>query len=451
MNHYTAKVSGDLMAMKKMQMRNLMRRPAATGCATVLRKTSTALLALHSLLSAWRAVGTRLCIAGLAVALHVSAAPPVQAASTVDFLTSLSDQELGEFQNWRSQRRAHETALDRYWDNVDQKRAERRKKRAAKVPFDSSDYVMRLPPTYTGPKLAPSLAKKYQKFLDAQEKSDPQPRKDMPTVADYLAVSKRVYNFTPERVSEKEFKRRYAVEAQRLGLTKDQVVRVYALETGGIGTYDMQAGIHPIRKSGRPISSALGYAQLLDANSVNELYKAGPAFIARLEGLAKNPNASPARIAQLKSKISAVKRMYANVRTIPYEWSRQQAYAKTDEGMGVHALNIDADIGPMLQAIKLKGLKDTADKAGRTDLTGAEIELMNLSGPATGLEMMQPAGRKAPTTNFFARRAYYVNKMVIGLTGEGLLAELDRRMNDAVKTPGSVEFADAFDRALAER
>ena len=66
------------------------------------------------------------------------------------------------------------------------------------------------------------------------------------------------------------------------GLSKEQVVRVYALETGGHGTYDMQAGIHPIKKTGRAISSALGYAQLLNANSVNELARSGATFIAQL-------------------------------------------------------------------------------------------------------------------------------------------------------------------------
>ena len=42
------------------------------------------------------------------------------------------------------------------------------------------------------------------------------------------------------------------------------VVRIYALETGGQGTYDMQSGINPATKQGRPISSAPGYAQLLN-------------------------------------------------------------------------------------------------------------------------------------------------------------------------------------------
>jgi hypothetical protein len=379
------------------------------------------------------------------------AAGPARALSTADFLASLSEGEVSNFQEWRQARAQFERQLDAYWEEVDAKRAARKKKRTLKTVYSADDYVMSFPPAYKGPKLGKELAAKYEKFLDEQMKSQPTPPKEMPTVADYLAAAKKVYNFEPERVSEKDFKRRYAAEAQALGLAKDQVVRVYALETGGIGTYDMQAGIHPIKKTGRAISSALGYAQLLDANSVNELSQHGEIFLNRLAEKARNPNLTPARRAALKAKIASVKKMYANVKKVPFEWDRHQAYAKTEAGMGVHALNIDADVGPMMQAMKLKGLKDTAIKYNRPNMSGAEMELMNLSGPVTGLEMMMPAGRKAPVTNFFARRAYYVNKMVIGHTGEGLLAELDRRMNESMKTAGSQEFAAAFDAVLAER
>lgn len=388
-----------------------------------------------------------------ALVFGVCGPAPTQAtaATTIEFLASLSPSEVENFQAWRAARRDYEAKLDAYWDKVDAKRAERKKKRATKTPFDANDYVMAFPPTYSGPKLTPELAKKYQKFTDDQEKSQPTPPKEMTTVAEYLATAKRVYSFTPERLSEKEFKRRYAEEAIALGLGKDQVVRVYALETGGIGTYDMQAGIHPIKKTGRPISSALGYAQLLDANSVNELAQHGPHFIDRLTAKLKNPNLSAERRAALKSKIAAVRKMYANAKRQPFEWEHHQAYAKTPDGMGIHALNIDGDVGPMMQAMKLKGLKDTALKFDRPNLTGAELELMNLSGPVTGLEMMMPLGRKAPVTNSFTRRAYYVNKMVIGLTGEQLLAELNRRMDDSMKTPGSQEFLAAFESQIKGR
>ena len=213
----------------------------------------------------------------------------------------------------------------------------------------------------------------------------------------------------------------------------------------------MQAGIHPIKKTGHAISSALGYAQLLDANSVNELARSGATFIARLDQKLRNPNNTPERTASLKRKIAVLRKMYANCKRVPFEWDQHQAYAKTLEGMGVHTINIDGDIGPILQAMKLKTLKDIAEQQGRPSLSGAEIELMNLAGPVTGLEMMQPPGSMAPTPNFFARRAYYVNKMVIGLNGAALQAELDRRMTEAITTPGSEEFAEAFDAVASRR
>jgi hypothetical protein len=391
------------------------------------------------------------CTLLCAILLCAGSIPAAFAFSTVEFLSSLSEDEADQFRAWRQARRAHDARLDAYWDKVEAKRAERRKKRSSRIPFETRDYVMSFPPTYSGPKLSPGVAKKYERYIAEQSKREPSKPKELPTVADYLSAAKSVYNFTPERVSEKEFKRRYALEAIALGLSKEQVVRVYALETGGIGTYDMQAGIHPIRKTGRAISSALGYAQLLDANSVNELSQNGADFIARLTRMARNPNNSPQRIASLKAKIAALQKMHRNVKRVPFQWSAHQAYAKTPAGMGVHVLNIDGDIGPMLQAVKLKSIKDFAAKWGRTNLTGAELEVMNLSGPATGLEVLNPAGQKAPTTNFFARRAYYVNKMVIGLTGEQLIAELNRRMDASIKTEGSREFLDAFDSVREHR
>ena len=48
-----------------------------------------------------------------------------------------------------------------------------------------------------------------------------------------------------------------------LGHWEAQVIDVCALETGGRGVYDMQAGIDPESRKERPISSALGSARLL--------------------------------------------------------------------------------------------------------------------------------------------------------------------------------------------
>ena len=115
----------------------------------------------------------------------------------------------------------------------------------------------------------------------------------------------------------------------------------------------------------------------------------------------------------------------------------------------IHALNLDADIGPWLQAAKLKGVREHAEKAGRMHLSGAEIELMNLAGPQTGLDMMDAAGRNVPTANFFAQKAYDRNPIVKDRTSVELLGALEARMNENVKKPGSIEFAKAFDAALA--
>ncbi|WP_244437834.1 hypothetical protein [Hyphomicrobium denitrificans] len=393
-----------------------------------------------------------LALSVVAGALLLSASiRPAGAASTIDFLAALSDSELDEFRAWKDARNAFNDQTDAYWDAVESKRQVRRRKRAAKIPFDRSDYVMSFPPRYKGPALSAALAKKYYNFVEQQKTTEPAKTRELATVSDYLDAAKRVYGFTPERVSEREFKLRYAEEANALGLSKEQVVRVYALETGGNGTYDMQAGIHPVKKTGRAISSALGYAQLLDANSINELARSGGTFILLLNRKLRDPENSPARTAALKHKLTVLKRMYANVKRLPFEWDVQQRYAKTDKGMGIHTLNIDADIGPMLQAMKLRTLKDTAEKQGRRSLSGAELELMNLAGPMTGLEMMEEPGSSAPTPNFFARRAYYVNKMVAGLTAAELQVELDRRMSQAIARPGAQEFAAAFDSVFERR
>ena len=235
-------------------------------------------------------------------------------------------------------------------------------------------------------------------------------------------------------------------QAISLGLTKEQVVRVYALETGGDGTADMQAGINPITKKGKPISSALGYAQLLHANTIGELVKHGDMFIKRLQRLQAGTS-DPARADELHRKIAALQAMIRSAKSVPDDWYRHVAFAQTSKGYGIHAINLDGDIGPWLQSLKLRGLKDSAARKGVTNLSGEEIEIMNLSGPATGLEMMQPVGLTAPTPNFFARRAYYVNKMVIGKTSAELLAEFTRRMDASSRKAGAVEFAAAFDEA----
>ena len=83
-------------------------------------------------------------------------------------------------------------------------------------------------------------------------------------VADFLKAAAEQYHFVPERPkNEAEFKQAYAKVAAAAGLTKDQAVRIYAFETGGNGTYDVQAGLTSRSARTRaPISPAMGYNQL---------------------------------------------------------------------------------------------------------------------------------------------------------------------------------------------
>jgi hypothetical protein len=305
--------------------------------------------------------------------------------------------------------------------------------------YTADDYVAQQPPKYAGPELPADIAR------IVTEVKPPVPDTPLPNVTNFRDSAKSLYGFVPTPTTEREFKRRYALEALAVGLTKDQVVRIYALETGGQGTFDMQSGINPTTKQGRPISSALGYAQLLHANSTSELVKHGELFAKRLSQMAAAPGTAPARAEELRRKTAIVRRMLRSARSVPNEWGAHVRFGGTPAGLGIHALNLDADVGPWLQVLKLKGLKEDAEKAGRGPLTGSQIELMNLAGPRTGLEMMTPVGRTMPTSNFFSEAAYYRNTIVREKTAAELLAALEARMEVNVKKPGAIEFAQVFD------
>jgi len=380
------------------------------------------------------------------LALAVVSAPAVAASQTSaqDLAAKLTPVQRQIYEDYRRARDAFDTKLRAYWTRVDAKRDARRAKHMLAQPLSAEDYVAEQPPRYAGPELPAEIAK-----LVAEALPTP-PARPLPEVSDFLANAKAQYGFVPAPTTELDFKRRYAREALAAGLSKDQVLRIYALETGGQGTYDMQSGVNPVTKQGRPISSALGYAQLLNGNSVSELVKHGANFAQRLMSMAAQPGTPPARAAALRDKATIVRRMLRAARSVPNEWAAHVRFGGTPSGLGIHALNLDADIGPWLQVLKLKGLKEAAAAAGRGQLSGAEIELMNLAGPRTGLEMMTPLGRIMPTSNFFSEGGYYRNTIVREKTAAELLGALEQRMEVNLKKPGTVEFAQVFDE-LARR
>jgi hypothetical protein len=389
-------------------------------------------------------------LAALCIAVHPAPAPA--ARGETEFAASLPAAQRKLFEDYLAAQALFDFKSDAYWRAVSDKRAVRRGKKGRGEALVATDYVRTFPPRYDGPVLTPELAKRWQAYQDKQrEEKKEEPPKPKPGLADFLAQARAQYNFAPEVIPEREFKLRYAREARALGLTKDQVVRVYALETSGIGTADMVAGIHPIKKTGTPISTALGYAQLLAANSTDELVKHGPKFVERLRRMAADPDLDPARRQAAADKAERLKAMLAAARSVPHKWDSHVAFARTPKGLGIHAINLDGDIGPWLQVVKLYGLKEMAEKAGIAALTGAEIELMNLAGPGTGLEMMRPAAHDAPTPNFFERNAYARNTIVRDKTSAELLAALDKRMDQNIVNAGAIECASVFDQVAGER
>jgi hypothetical protein len=236
--------------------------------------------------------------------------------------------------------------------------------------------------------------------------------------------------------------------AAAAGLTKDQVVRVYGFETGGNGTYDVQAGLTHPRPGARAISPAIGYNQLLSTNSVSLLAEHGDQFIkvlrqqvGELTGDAKTA---------MERKIEALRRMIAFTRTVPNQWSEHDKLAKTTPGgLGIHAAILDRDIGPLLQAQKLLNSVLFARRRGYdTPLTAAELEMMNLTGDGNGFDMvtMPPAVRqRVPTANFFQQSGYERNP-IARRTGvvAALFASIETKMDQTSQLPGAKDMAAAF-------
>jgi hypothetical protein len=370
---------------------------------------------------------------------------PSPAVAEVD-LSPLSAGERDTYATWQRARDAYAAEAERYWARTVALRKLRREKSAAGEALRLEDYVLEPPPAYAGPK-EPSKVLAKLKPKDRDKARKPKPAEPILPLSAYIEAAREAYGFAPEIVSERAFKRNYAHEARRLGFTADQIVRVYALETGGLGTFDMQSGMHPVTGRGKPISTAVGYAQLVDANSVGAVVHHGEQMAKRLLVMAAQADGERGR--RLEAKARVILEMREDALGVADEWTAHKAYAQTRRGMAVHALNLDADVGPWLQVQKLEDTRLFAERKGKVGLTGAELEIMNLAGPQSGFEMQQRLARDLPTANFFERKGYERNSIVRGRTAGQLLAEIERRMDAHLDEKGAIEFFDVF-RELEE-
>ncbi|UWU69861.1 hypothetical protein [Bradyrhizobium sp. NC92] len=343
--------------------------------------------------------------------------------------------KLAEYQAARA---AFDAEAGAYWSQISEKRKTRNAKRRSGQQITLDDYVLEHPPLYTGPKKPVNP--------EPEETPDRPPKKPIPVVADLLRAAQEHYQFTPQRPSsELEFKRAYARYALASGLTREQAVRVYSFETGGTGSYDVQAGIEHGGK--RAISTAMGYNQLLTTNSVELLAEQGHEFIRALsEKVARS--SGPARQA-LEHKLAVLKKMVAHAKSVPDTWSEHEKIGNTTQGWAMHAMVLDIDIGPMLQTHKLLTSVLFARAKGFTrPLSAAELEMMNLTGDGTGLDMVtmpQAMREQVPTSNFFQRGGYERNPVAIRHnTVAKLLAVTDERMDFNSSKAGARELAGAF-------
>ncbi|MCK1637864.1 hypothetical protein IVA95_09710 [Bradyrhizobium sp. 157] len=387
---------------------------------------------------------------GLAALALLASAPPAVAtellpASTGDAMAqAASPQAMAEYRRklkeYQEARAAFEEEAGAYWASISEKRKGRNAKRRERQAITLNDYVLTQPPVYTGPKRPVSP--------EPEEEKPPRERKPLPVVADFLKAAAEHFQFTPQRpATEVEFKRAYARYALAAGLTREQAVRVYSFETGGNGNYDMQSGLNPSKPGSRAISTAIGYNQLLTTNSVELLAEQGHEIIRELTARAATLSGAPRKA--MDHKLAVLKRMVAFTRTVPDTWSEHEKLANTPQGWAVHAMVLDVDVGPMLQTHKLLTSVHFARAKGyNRPLTAAELEMMNLTGDGTGLDMVtmpQAMREQVPTSNFFQRGGYERNPVAIRHnTVAKLLAITDERMDFNSSKPGAKELAAAF-------
>ena len=143
--------------------------------------------------------------------------------------------------------------------------------------------------------------------------------------------------------------------------------------------------------------------------------------------------------------------MVAFARTVPVRWSEHEKLADTPQGLGPHALNLDIDVGPLLQTQKLVNSVIFARRKGfDRPLSAAELEMMNFTGDGNGFDIVtMPAAMRSqvPTANFFRQSGYERNPVVIrNNTVAKLLAATDAVMDREIKRQGAKDMAAAYSR-----
>jgi hypothetical protein len=380
---------------------------------------------------------------GVAVLVASLQVPLAETAVTDTIAPTVSPEVMAEYQQkleeYTSIHDKYEKDAASYWNAIAEKRRTRFSKRSNGQQIDLDDYVLSQPPVYSGP-ARPVDPSKLQ--------LPPQERPYVPVVADFLQSATEHFQFVPDRPqSEIEFKRAYVKVATAAGLTKEQIVRIYGFEAGGTGTYDVQAGLEYPRPGAQAISTALGYNQLLNTNSVELLAEHGDKFIKALRTKAETLVGAPKTA--LEKKIEILRRMVQFSRSASDSWSAHERLANSPKGLGIHALNLDIDVGPLLQTQKLLDSVAFARAKGFDRvLTASELEMMNLTGDGNGFDMVTmplELRDKVPTANFFQPMGLERNPVAIHYNVVSkLIAVTDSKMDQEANLSGAKDLAAVF-------
>jgi hypothetical protein len=148
----------------------------------------------------------------------------------------------------------------------------------------------------------------------------------------------------------------------------------------------------------------------------------------------------------LDDKIEVLRSMVAFARSVPDAWDQHEILANTEKGLALHALNLDLDVGPMLQTQKLLDSVVFARRRGFSrPMSAAELEMMNLTGDGNGFDMVTMPLQwrdQVPTANFFRPSGYEDNPVAQrNNVVAKLIAAIDARMDLETAKSGARELA----------
>jgi hypothetical protein len=368
---------------------------------------------------------------------------PAQSSSTLDARVAQYERDLSAFNGRKA---AYGRTVDQYWERADQAR-----KAGAFGPEQPPARFTEEPP-------------KDPRTGDAP----PTEEEELSTIPDqygakdgskgFLQAARDEYGFEPEPPTtdedEKEFewKKEFARQALDMGFTANQVVGDYAFETGGDQNYDEQPKKMFANGEG-PASTALTYAGLLTANTVDMIAQHGETLAREMEDIGK------------PEKARVLRAMMADAQTIPTDvppaerWELLKDFGKTDKGRAMHAMLLDKDVGPRIAMQKLKSALDAAAEKGMRNLSPADLALVNLAGNDMGTKMLgagmtsdqKRAVQEASTSYFFDRAGWDRNPIVKYRTVGRLRERIGEVIAEKLQKPGSQEFYRAFADVQAER